>query len=464
MKPEYNVSQLITELRQAAQSVAGANWLKVNVFEPEAFLEPTQAIVFEFHEPDYSLIFFVHFEDRPDQEITIAAAGTFSEIFETLPEKLNVLQDKQVRSLGSGPTCGLRTIIEGANVQLFGNLAEEICRAEIAKFSFSHSPDVEILGVRANLQEVNAGWLVAGLAARSIGSEITLPTPFQSGVSQRKAHAGNIFPLTVIGEERELTFQEKIRNEWTGRPELWRLSRRSWASFSHHVPLVVFAEGMVVADTPHKDQALQAINSFLALCQYFDYACIPMTAYNLGHVTISTAGSPSSWGGPVEIGRRIFGAKKSMPVTDLQQVLRTLERCSDEDLMAQLRLWHAGCTHYLSGESLQAFVLGWTAIENNLRRLWADYLHRCGVAGGRTEKLTSSQGQFTIDHIIEVLNLAGRIDATRYSRLQDLRKIRNKSVHSGNAPPTDDSGRCLRMARELLAERLQPHLPQGCTR
>jgi hypothetical protein len=183
-----------------------------------------------------------------------------------------------------------------------------------------------------------------------------------------------------------------------------------------------------------------------------------MTIYNLGHIAISSSGSPSSWGGPVEIGRQIFASKKNLPEEKLQRAFRVLEKCQDEDLAAQLRLWHAGCAHLLSGENLQAFVLGWTAIENLLGKLWNEELVERGIGHGRLDKLTSPQGGFTSDHIIEFLNLLGSIDATKYSQLQDLRKTRNKTVHSGREPLTDDTGQCLRVAGGLLSERLNPYL------
>ncbi len=135
-----------------------------------------------------------------------------------------------------------------------------------------------------------------------------------------------------------------------------------------------------------------------------------------------------------------------------------LEVCKDKEVVAQLRLWHAGCTHYLSGESLQAFVLGWTAIENLLGMLWREHLAKHAIDGGWLEKLTSLQGGFTIDHIIEFLNLVGSIDPTKYSRLQELRKTRNKTVHSGREPVNDDTAQCLRVAGEMLSERIDPYL------
>ena len=457
MEVDQNVRNLITGFRSLAQDPDGKKSLRITV-QPDVFLAPTQAVVFEFMQPDYTVIFFTHLESESDQSITFAAKGSFAELLHTLPEKWGSLEDKKIRFRWSPSSSeGMRSMIEDTVQRLFGDLAEEICRREPAHFRISLSPDVAILEVRARLAEIDATTLVAELATHAQGSGIAVPRPFQEGPRERKAHAGNIFPLTMVGEERKPTFQEKVRGEWKGQ-ELWKLSKRSWASSCDQIPLIVFAEGMVVADTPHEDRALQAINSFLALCQYFDHDCIPMTVYNLGHVTITSSGIPSSWGGPVEIGRQIFASKKNLPEEKLQRVFRVLEKCEDKDLTAQLRLWHAGCAHFLSGENLQAFVLGWTAIENLLGKLWKEQLVERGIDHGRLDKLTSPQGGFTSDHIIEFLNLVGSIDATKYSRLQDLRKTRNKTVHSGCEPLTDDTGQCLHVAGGLLSERLNSYL------
>ncbi|SRR6266851_4326602 len=311
MEVDESVRRLIAGFRLLAQDPEGRKLLRINV-KPEVFLAPTQAVVFEFTQPDYIVIFFTHFDDEPDQKVTFATTGTFAELFHILPEEWKKLEDKQIRHPWTTQAFdSIHSLIEDTMQRLLGDLAEEICRRELAHFNISLSPDVAILEVRARLTEIDVPALVAELAARAKGSGITLPQPFQAGPRERKAHAGNIFPLAVVGDEKKLTFQEKVRNEWKGR-ELWKLSKQSWASSWNQIPLIVFAEGMVVADTPHEDQALHAINSFLALCQYFSHDCIPMTVHYLGHVTISSSGSPTSWGGPVEIGRQIFTSKKNM--------------------------------------------------------------------------------------------------------------------------------------------------------
>jgi hypothetical protein len=266
MEAEQNVCHLITGFRSVALDTEGRNSLRITV-EPDVFLVPTQALVFEFAKPDYTVIFFTHFESEPDLGITFVASGSFSELFNTLPEKWGKLDDKQIRLRWAASSSeSTHSLIEDNMRRLFGDLAEEICRPERAHFRISLSPDVAILEVRARLADIDATALIAEMVARAKGPFITLPRPFQEGTRERKAHAGNIFPLTVVGDERKPTFQEKVRGEWKGQ-ELWKLSKQSWTSYFGQIPLIVFAEGMVVADTPHQDKALQSINSFLALCR-----------------------------------------------------------------------------------------------------------------------------------------------------------------------------------------------------
>ncbi len=456
MESLAGVLHLITEFRTIAQDPSRRELLERRAVD--VFLPPTQAIVFEFLQPNYTVIFFTRFEGEPDQRITLAAKGSFQELFHALPDKWRTLENKQIRHPWTPNSFeSIHQLIEDTMQRLFGNLAEQVCRDEPAHFTVSLSPDVAILEARTCPGDIDAKMLIAEMETRAQNHGVALPQPFRSAAHERKAHAGNIVPLTVVGDEQQLTFQQKVENEWRGQ-ELWKLSAKSWTSSWDQFPLIVFAEGMIVADTPHQDKVLLAINSFLALCQYFGHSCIPMTVYDLGSARISASGSMLSWGGPAVMSKQILATKKNMPVITLRRVFSVLEKCNDETLVAQLRLWHAGCAHYLSGESLQAFVLGWTAIENLLGKLWGEYLHDHGIADGRLNKLTSPQGGFTSDHVIEFLNLIGRVDAATYSQLQELRKTRNKSVHSGREPVPDETAKCLRLARELLSARLNSYL------
>lgn len=455
MKKDENVRGLILELRRLTEDPAGKDSLRLHA-AAEIFVAPAQAVVFEFSQPDYTVIFFTHIE-RPDQEVRFAAAGSFAELLHVLPEKLALLENTQIRHRWELSLSNMHRLIEENLRRLFVSLAEEICRQEHAKFRISPSPDVATLEVRGRLLDIDPKAIVTQLLADATRPHICSPRPFKSDSRERNAHAGSIFPLTVVGDEKTLTFEEEVRNEWSG-PERWDISPQSWTTSCQQLPLVVFAGGMVAADTPHLDKAMQAINTFLAACQYFGHDCVPMTSYDLGHVSINAAGSVGSWGGPVEVSKRIFTSTKNLPEKTLRQIFDLPEKCNDKDSFAQLRLWHTGCSHFLSGENLQAFVLGWTTVENLIGRTWREYLGSCGIESGRFDKLTSPQGGFTVDHVIEFLNLTGRINSARYTQLQSLRKIRNKTVHSGLEPVTEDTGNCLRAAVEMLSDRIDPYM------
>src|SRR5712692_7463565 len=80
MEVDESVRRLIAGFRLLAQDPEGRKLLRINV-KPEVFLAPTQAVVFEFTQPDYIVIFFTHFDDEPDQKVTFATTGTFAKLF-----------------------------------------------------------------------------------------------------------------------------------------------------------------------------------------------------------------------------------------------------------------------------------------------------------------------------------------------------------------------------------------------
>jgi hypothetical protein len=356
---QENVQSFINAIRSKRDALLG-KWTKDN-YNLEVFKSVTQAVVVQFHEPDFVCSAFTGNTHEPDLFVQVMANLKTSEIPAKLSGLLQPLEQQTFESAwGNDRPESLKSVVEFA---VKGFLDEFLWNAMLQHSGFIISPARNVAVYRGT-----GLWQTVDVNA-AINREILLVErfdnlPFRARVFfQHTGHQRHVsaarFPKIQPGPEHPPTFSEEINALFSRTQESpWDLREPFWKTKYGQVELTVFSSGVVVADTPHITVALESLNSFLAMASFLHLFCVPANRWDLGSITISEHGAVHGWGGPPSVARMPHWPKKTATESELQSCIGGFEAIQgDNELMAQLRLRHASATHLLSSEHLQAFLL-----------------------------------------------------------------------------------------------------------
>ena len=96
-------------------------------------------------------------------------------------------------------------------------------------------------------------------------------------------------------------------------------------------------------------------------------------------------------------------------------------------------------------------------MERHYSDLWNTLLSQKDLGCQRLSKL-ANPNQWTIDYVLEILNLQDKIDKNSYDLLMELKGKRNKFYHQEKQITKDTANRCLNYALRLLVEKIYPHI------
>jgi hypothetical protein len=443
---EQNVKAFIRAIRAKREALLD-KWQRDH-YNFGVFESVTQAVVIQFHEPDFLCGIFTCDPNQPDLSVQIIADLKTSEIPNKLPDLLQPLEQQTFESAwGNDRRESLKTVIEFA---IKGFLDVFLWNAMLQHSGFIISPAKNVCVYRKT-----GLWQSLDVNA-TINRELALAELFRNQPFQARVFSAARFPKIQPGPERPPTFSEEIKALFSRTQENpWDLREPFWKTKYGQVELTVFSSGVVVADTPHVTAALESLNSLLAMASFLHLFCVPANRWDLGSITISEHGAVHGWGGPPSVARVPHWPKKTATESELQNCIGVFEAIQgDTELMAQLRLRHASATHLLSSEYLQAFLLAWAVVEREIERRWLAFLEAKSIDIRRIQKLLKGD-DFTVNQLVEILELVGGLDTTIYPIVQRLRKVRNDVVHRGSVPTDEQSRECVRLANTFITIRVE---------
>ena len=147
--------------------------------------------------------------------------------------------------------------------------------------------------------------------------------------------------------------------------------------------------------------------------------------------------------------------RKLVNVENIKEIIEIAEQITaDKELSNELIFLLEGFTHYTESEYPQAFITAWVIVEKYISYIWSSFIKEKGISKKRKKKLTNSLLWHT-DHILESLNIAGKIDDQTYETLMNLKSKRNKFVHEGKAIEKEDAEKVLTLAIQILRNKIQ---------
>lgn len=135
------------------------------------------------------------------------------------------------------------------------------------------------------------------------------------------------------------------------------------------------------------------------------------------------------------------------------EIIQQAERISqDPDISDFLTFFLQAHTHLDNSEYSQSFIMSWVIIEREMIWLWRKFLKEEQMPRKRREKLSRTT-YWTIDFIIEGLNIGGRLSEKEYRDLMDLKSNRNDIIHAGESTTLEEAEKCFEMAKSIVKQR-----------
>lgn len=134
-------------------------------------------------------------------------------------------------------------------------------------------------------------------------------------------------------------------------------------------------------------------------------------------------------------------------------IIHQAERISkDPDISDFLTFFLEAHTHLKNSEYSQSFIMSWVIVERHMLWLWKKFLKEEQIPRKRRGKLTNP-AYWTIDFVLEGLNIGGQLSKKDYEDLMSLKTKRNDIIHLGESTTLEEAEKCFKIAREIVKQR-----------
>lgn len=274
----------------------------------------------------------------------------------------------------------------------------------------------------------------------------------------------HFFPPLVIGEKPKPT----IHHILYGLDASIRFNEKAFDYVIGNKTIIVEKGGYIFVETKTKDEAIKILNLIMALGNLqgellfavreqdisnvnFDREKLTLTEKQWHSQTIRSM--LFEYNRPIDhyMGYQIKEISKEKLLLIFKQAFEVLK---NEKLTENLRLYSEAFTHLENSEYAQSFIMSWSIIERHYSDIWRKLLDNRDLESDRFSKLTNT-AQWSIDYILESLNLMEQINDNEYDLLMELKRKRNKFYHSGKIVSKEDAERCLDFIVTILNEKLK---------
>ena len=483
------------------------NYEKLSEFEKTGidnsmnFLEPCQIEIFGIKNPELQLIVQSNFPDRKDMEVIIHGPFEGKEFYEKVepllaeekwqkkPDNESDEDDFEISEVFGDPE---ETLSEILAKQLYQMLA-------YAKFLLFYPHDVGDIGEGSQIDKnmwagIHVGNIVAAdyekkieqmmtqiksgaksleemrsQAPKLIMNQLNLKEPFRSSAIQVQKKGGygfgvHIFPPVIVGTRKKPTIRQLLEGVQT---DTTIFDKALDIEINDKV-VIVHKDGYVFVESDKKEEALKILNLIMALGTIF---LTPMFAVR--EQDVSTAGygenrsvSSKQWN-PQTIRSQLhehssmfdfslnhdrFEITKEQITNLIHDVFEIME---DGDLANDLKIFIEAFTYNRSTEYAQSFVMSWSIIERYYSSMWEKILNEKQFDKKRLDKLLN---QWSIDYVLESLNIIEKINNEDYKLLMELKKKRNGFYHGKDKQISkEDAGKCLNLVRKIISKKLDTH-------
>ena len=469
------VTQLLSCFRREAEKLLPEQKSRISNLDDFSF--PCQSDVVWLQNSqmglDFQLLIFQHFEDRPDLEVFVHGPVPFSKAIDEFEriladEKWGRLLTPDDRYFVEDGERTLRRILGGTFLSAIDDL-----RNYATQSAFAEAARIPVVARKTWLTHNSFTWLAQG-DIRSVEPTDIVATVIEDAAkrvlhtetqptskSELVAYGSYFYPPIWVGEMPRRTFAEKAHKQ-----HAFDTAKKKFTFIYKGLQTVVREDGLTAIAAGTKANALEMLNEIMGTAVLSGLPCFAVREPEVGDIrldaeTLEIRGWTMSlvsdrtrlgtWFEGDSIGR-LPTLRSIVSEDDLRNLFRNADTIPrDTEAKGIVLFLLEAYTHLESSEYPQSFVMGWTVVEKYIASLWDDFLKDRTITGGRRGKLKHGL-QWTTDHVLEALQLAGAMDSKRYESFMSLKGKRNKILHEGQMVTKEDAQECLVMAHQIVMD------------
>lgn len=441
------------------------------------YFAPCQIEVIWLKEPEIQIIIKTNFPERSDSEIIINGPYSYQEFYEKVDSVLTA-------SRWTVKVPKSNTSIQGIEEPLYSEILASALRQMTDVVRASLFSPRRSVGQVSGYRPANEMWVE--LRYENVGTTDYVAT-FNQILEQAKQQAQTV-PLTSQSSETKdaklvkgyvTYFYPPILVGHRKKPSAAEILRgNNFLPFYgaavdltiNSIPVVVNEGGLIFVGVPKKERALKILNIIMAIATLRGLNLTAVREHEIGEGdfneekrNLGNYGYPLSTlrtmiGGPENLNRGLILQRSEVEKEILVGIISEAGSImNNEKLSDELVLFGEGTTHFGNAEYVQSFIMSWSILERHISELWKVRVDQKDLDEEREQKLKSS-AIWGLDYQLESLNLVGVVSDEDYEIYSDLKRKRNKLIHSGRTVSKEDAEKSLGLAKGIIASKIDSRL------
>ena len=459
----------MTEFRKGSEKLSKEERSKISSLDD--FFPPCQVLLLWFWDVNLQCLICTHDTRRKDMEIEIQGP---IHTYEAIERMDSILKDtKWDRGLSEeekkqvfDKSITFSKILEDSFLGLIQEIQNRTFRkpfgASLVGFKQILISRDFLWRIEGNIAEMDKTKMVTKIlelakkeATRTKAEPPTLPPP----KPRINSCATFFYPPIWVGKLQERTLQEKALGSYISFPE-----KALDLKYKNRV-VVINKNGLVAIGEENIVKATRMLNEIMATFMLNGLEASAVRELEVCDAKIDPSSvTITQWGTRVNTLRTqlaYFFPQQQLTLEnrteigkeDLARVIQQAERISkDPDISDFLAFFLEAHTHLKNSEYSQSFIMSWVIVERQMYWLWKKFLREEQISSKRRKKLTFP-AVWTIDFVLEGLNLGGRLPQKDYEDLMALKSKRNDIIHLGEGTSVEEAEKCFEIARDIVKQR-----------
>jgi hypothetical protein len=257
-----------------------------------------------------------------------------------------------------------------------------------------------------------------------------------------------------IGVAPRATYEERLAG--------YELPSRHWEANWRlpflHTHLVAWADGLITVESQQEEEGLHLLNCFMAAALLLGLPTAAVSRRDWVPLQVQPGFPFVGYQTALYTPTAVMMEQRRMPTitpvqrygvlaeADLKRMIQHANTLLTKPGLQELLMLflYAHTFVNLQEEYTAAFVFGWTIIERYLH----NQLQLLQLPQRRREKLA----KYSIDAVLEFLEVGGQIPRSQYDVLIHLKKLRNEMVHTAKLIDRKDALSCLAQSKLMLQQ------------
>lgn len=461
------LKEFILEFRKEAEKLPEKE--RQRITNLDNFSPPCQVLLLWFQNPSTQYLIFTHDEKMKDLDLKVVGPIPTHKAIETLEAILkNPGLDRELSDEEKKFVVDKNITFAEILESLFLNIVHEIRNAP-----FREPVSVSLVGSKVFLTAKSFYWTIWGNIAeidraQLIGETVrqakedaaretkpASPPPISEAIN---SHSTYFYPPIWVGKLPKKSFAEKAHGSFI-------FSEKALDAKYRGRVVVVNQDGLIAIGEEDISKATRFLNEIMATfaIRGFESSAIRELEVCEGKIDALSL-LITSYGVRSDTQRtRLFGGLSHELILDgrieieKDQIIRTIKEAekinSDPETSDFLTFLLQSNTHLKNSEYSQSFIMSWVIVERQISWLWGKFLKEEQIPRKRRDKLCNPR-YWTIDFILEVLDLRGQLTKEEYVDYMDLKDKRNDMIHLGEGVSLEDAEKCYRIATDIVKKRV----------